>query len=158
MEHVASYLEKLGYTIEEQGSISKYLVIFKEGMPLGFLMPDFTLSLVNTTDEELLNNIISFVKENDNSEIVSGHEYLVSSYRHHKLTTYYDTQLRMPCFATYIVSTDDGTVTVQAYTDIDIAKNDFLIKSHFLSKQHLKNNKITLKKCFAQSCFNYFSK
>ncbi len=46
LEQIASYLEKLGYTTEEQGTIEKYLVVFRSGKPLGFILSDCSMRLV----------------------------------------------------------------------------------------------------------------
>ncbi len=156
MDKIAIYLEKLGYTIEEQGTISHYLVIFKDGIPIGFLMQDCTLSLVNKNDEAGLVDVINFVKEHSNLEIVAGHEYLLATYKANKLTTYYDTKLRKVCYATYIVH-DGDDVKSQTYTNSYSAVMDFVVQSDMLQSGDLKRNHENMKDKIINKLINYLS-
>lgn len=144
MERIAIYLEKLGYTIEEQGSIARYLVIFKSGVPVGFIMPDHTMSLVNKEAEASLSEVIKFVTENLNLELVAGAEYLVATYKGSKLTTYYDVEQNLVSYASYIVD-KNGEIETQLYFDLYTATIDFATKSQMLNPHDIKHSGIGFK-------------
>ena len=50
-QKIIAYLEKLGFTVEEQGRLEKYLVVIKSNRPVGFIMADLSVRLVPDADE-----------------------------------------------------------------------------------------------------------
>ena len=141
MEKIVSYLEKLGYTVEEQGTLVKYLVVFKDGLPIGFIMPDLSVKLVTGAGEQQdLNQVIAFVTENKDLPEVGGSEYLVASYRSNQLTTFYDVKTMNEAFAIY-VHDGQGHKANYIYKNYDAAVYDFVNLSGMMDLTKFQSRK-----------------
>ncbi len=130
LEQVAAYLEKLGYTTEEQGTIEKYLVVFQSGKPFGFILSDCSVHLV--ADAEGIDNIcdaISFLQKNGDLQPVGNGEFLLARYRQDQMTTYYDMKDRLIRYAVYLVDGDSGEVGNTVYESYDDAVYRFITGS-----------------------------
>lgn len=133
MERIVSYLEKLGYTVEEQGKIEKFLVVFKAGQPIGFILQDLTVKLVSGSDTT--NNIqavIDYLIENQGLDNVGAKELLLCSYRGSQLTTYFDTDEMKPCYVCYVRNSDTGEVKSSIYQEEDTAAYMFISQTKML--------------------------
>lgn len=144
MERIAQYLEKLGYTVEEQGSILRYLILIKKGVPIGFILPDYKVSLANKDDEQEILDVINFVQQNDKLDIVAGSEYLLATYIVNRLTTFYDTKNKVVSYVSYLVD-EIGTVTTETYTDKAVAVVEFVTKTGMLNIDEIKGKGLSLK-------------
>ena len=129
LEQIANYLEKIGYTAEQQGSIEKYLVVFLKGRPLGFILADGSVRLVSGAEgADDIRQILAFLDKNKNLKNVGNGELLVGEYRGHQLTTFYDVKDRMERFAVYIRE-DDGKVGSTIFDSEEKASYRFITQS-----------------------------
>lgn len=113
IEQIISYLEKLGYTVEEQGNLAKYLVVFKAGRPIGFVFPDLTVKLVTGTGEQdNIEKIIDFINQNKGLESAGKSEFLLASFRGNQLTTFFDVKSMCAKYASYIVGNTGETKSI----------------------------------------------
>lgn len=138
LQRIVLYLEKIGYSIEETGSLAKFLVIFRDGVPMGFILPDLTVSLVEKENEDLLNLLVTFIRSNDGLDLVAGSEYLLSHYGSHKLTTYFDIESKQAKYACYIAS--DGEVSHTVFDSPHDAGIQFAVLSGLVDPSALRNN------------------
>lgn len=130
---IAAYLEKLGYTAEEQGSIEKYLVVFKSGRPLGFILSDLSARLVaDVKDTGNITDILNFLKKNRGRQSVGNGEFLLGLFCENKLTTFYDEKDRMVRYATYILDVQTGEVASTIFESYDDAAYRFVTQSHMI--------------------------
>ena len=130
LEEIASYLEKLGYTSEEQGGIEKYLVVCQKGRPLGFILSDGSLCLVEDAEgAEGVRDAIGFLQKNRGLQPVGNGEFLVSSHRRDQLTTFYDVGAKREMFATYLVDKESGEVRHTVYQSCEDAEYHFVTES-----------------------------
>jgi len=133
MERIVSYLEKLGYTVEEQGKIEKYLVVFKAGQPVGFILQDLTVKLVSGSETmDNIQAVIDYLNENEGLEYVGASELLIASYKGSRLTTYFDVKEMKPWYVCYIRSMDTGEVVNSTYADRDTAAYMFITQTKML--------------------------
>jgi hypothetical protein len=132
MEKIVAYLEKLGYTVEEQGKLEKYLVVFKNNRPIGFILPDLTVKLVSDAGEQNnIREIIDYVNKNQGLESVGASEFLLASYRGSQMTTFFDTGTMHPAYVTY-VRTNTGEVKNTTYKDFDTAMYFFITQTQMI--------------------------
>ena len=143
LEQIASYLEKLGYTTEEQGTIEKYLVVFRSGKPLGFILTDCSMRLV--TDVEGADDIrdaIAFLQRNQDLKPAGNGEFLLASYRNNQITTFYDVKDRLVRYAVYLVDRETGEVGNTVYESRDTAMYRFITDSRMADlKNYLPQKK-----------------
>ena len=133
LSKVAAYLEKLGYTAEEQGSIEKYLVVFKGGRPLGFILSDLSVRLVSDVrGTENIEEILSFFKKNHSRQRVGNGEFLLGLFYENKLTTFYDEKDRIVRYATYIQDVSTGEAVSTIFESYDDAVYRFVTQSHMI--------------------------
>lgn len=127
MEQIAAYLEALGYQVEEQGKIKRFLTILKDGLPVGFILPDFSVRTMDSQDDKLA-EIVRFVQENQNLPIAGAgrQEYIIANFRASKLTTFYDTDLLKPRYNLYIEKEDGSIATPPPYDSYHAAMAEFL--------------------------------
>lgn len=154
MERVADYLEKLGFTVEEQGTIAKYLIIFKAGMPIGFILADYTVSLVSNEDETEIKKVINFVNDNSYLELVGGSEYLLATFIANKITTYYDVTQKAICYVCYLVD-ENGCVNTQKFYDKNMALLNFVKKTKMLNPDDIKKNGVSFKDSMLNKLISY---
>ena len=141
LEKVVIYLEKLGYTVEEQGKIQKYLIVFRAGLPIGFILMDMTVKLVADADEQqeqCLKNVIAFVNENKDLMGVGNSEYLLVDYKGNRLTTFYDINSMSAQFVSYVHSDSTGEVVSTAFSNYDTAIYNFVAATKMMNLDALK--------------------
>lgn len=137
--HLAPYLEKLGYTVEEQGSIAKYLVVFKNRLPIGFIMPDLSVRLISeAADQDNIQKIVDFVRHNSHLQSVGGSEYLLAVFKGSQLTTFYNVKNQTVSYAVYISNSESGEVKQNRYEQYDIASYFFATQSGLIRAEQLK--------------------
>lgn len=144
MDKIVIYLEKLGYTVEEQGKVEKYLVVFKDGLPLGFILQDLTVKLVSDAEKHNdIQKIISFVNQNNNLSAVGASEFLLLSFKGNQLTNYFDVNSMEPHYVTYI---HDGTGEVRntVYNDYDTAIYTFVTQTQMIDLKKFSARKVTV--------------
>lgn len=130
LEQIAAYLEKLGYTTEEQGTIEKYLIVFQKGKPLGFILSDCSVCLVSDMQEsDGIRDAIAFLKKNQSLKAVGNGEFLLGSYRQNQITTFYDVKNRLVRFAVYLLNNETGEVGNTVYESEDTAMYRFITES-----------------------------
>lgn len=133
LEQIAAYLEKLGYTAEKQGTLEKYLVVFLEGHPIGFILSDSSVRLVAGAEgAESIKEILGFIKKNQDLQCVGKSEFLLASYRRNQLTTYYDGKDRLIRYAVYIHDDAAGEGSSTVYESYDDAAYRFMTLSHMI--------------------------
>ena len=145
LQKIISYLEKLGYTVEEQGRIEKYLVVFKDNHPVGFIMSDLSVRLVSDAEgNDSIQEIIGFIQKNQNFKSVGSSEFLILDYRGDYVTTFYDDKARMIKFASYI---HDGNGEVQSavYQSEEAAKCRFNVQTQMIDMKKFLPPKNSLK-------------
>lgn len=131
LEEITAYLEKMGYTSEEQGSIEKYLVVFREGKPLGFILSDCSLRLVtDAKGAEGVRGAVAFFQKNRNLKPVGNGEFLVSLHRGNQVTTFYDMKNRHEMFAVYLEDKNNGETSNTIFETADDAEYYFIQESH----------------------------
>lgn len=144
MEKIVSYLEKLGYTVEEQGGIAKYLVVFKDGLPIGFIMPDLSVRLISGADDNHdIAKIVDFVRRNSTLQSVGTSEFLLAVFKGSQLTTFYDAKSQSVSYAVYI-SNPEGEVQSHRYDQYDTAAYLFATQSGLIRPEQLKAHRLTI--------------
>lgn len=122
LEQIANYLEKIGYTAEQQGSIEKYLVVFLKGRPLGFVLSDGSVQMVSGAEgADSIQDILNFLKKNENLQSMGKGEFLLASYRSDRLTTFYDGKDKIVRYVSYIHNGSTGEVNSTIYESYDDA-------------------------------------
>lgn len=142
MEQLVLYLETIGYTIEEQGKVQKYLIVFYDGLPVGFILPDFSIRLVTDADgahQKALPQILAFFGEHKDLPTVGNGEFLLVNYRGSQLTAFYHTKHKKIQFASYVILNETGEVQKTLYTDYQVAIKNFVQQSHMIELQELKS-------------------
>ncbi|HEX3016250.1 MAG TPA: hypothetical protein VHP31_00145 [Caproicibacter sp.] len=133
LEQIAAYLEKLGYTTEEQGSIEKYLVVFKDGKPLGFILSDCSVRVVSdaegTGDVE---EAIGFLQKNRDLQSVGNGEFLLAHYRKDQMTTFFDVKNHLVRYAVYLVDGNTGEADSTIFESYDAAAYCFVTQSRMI--------------------------
>lgn len=138
MEKIVHYLERIGFTVTEQGSLAnKYIVILKDQKPIGFIFADMGISLTDKSMEQDIQSLIDFINANSSLQLVGDGEYLIATYLHNTLTTYYDHESRTAKWMVRIVD-DMGIVSDYTYSDVSKANLDFVVKSELISADNLK--------------------
>ncbi len=133
MEKIVSYLEKLGYVVEEQGKLEKYLVVFKENRPIGFILPDLTVKLISDAGEHNdIRKIIEFLNQNQGLDRVGASEFLLANFKGSQMTTYFDVKSMRPVFVMYLRGTDTGEVKSFTYDDFDTAIYSFVAQTQMI--------------------------
>ncbi|HCC02411.1 MAG TPA: hypothetical protein DEP60_06885 [Ruminococcaceae bacterium] len=135
MDQIAAYLEKLGYEVEDQGKIKRFLLVLKDGLPIGFILSDFTVKMIAGEEAQKaseLNKIVAFVKANQHSE-TAGHnsaEYIMVTYRGNQLTTFYDLEAEKSRYAIYIID-KNGEVsdTPPLFDSYKAAMHEFILQT-----------------------------
>lgn len=144
-QKIISYLEKLGYTVEEQGRLEKYLVVFKDNLPVGFIMSDLSVRLISDAEgDDGIQEIIGFIQKNQNLQSIGSSEFLILDYRGNQLTTFYDDKSRTIKFASYV---HDGNGEVQSviYQSEDTAIHRFIIQTQMIDLKKFLPAKSSLK-------------
>lgn len=144
MENIANYIEQLGYTVEEQGTINKFLIVFDDGMPLGFILSDLSVRLTGDLQDDRLEKIIKFVDDNKQFDSVGVSEFLLIKYRQHQLTTRFDAKNNTVKYTSYIVD-DKGEVKTIEYQDEQKAIYGFCTSTGMIDFKDLGKNKMSLK-------------
>ena len=135
MDQIAAYLEKLGYEVEDQGKIKHFLIVLKDGLPIGFILPDFTVKMVageDTQKYDMLQHIVSFVRVNQHLQTAGQGtaEYVVTTYRGSQLTTFFDLEAGHERFAFYIVNSSGEVPEVApTFDSYDDAIRDFILQT-----------------------------
>lgn len=125
MKQVVSYLEELGYQVEEQSSKSRhFLIILQELEPIGFLFEDYSIKLLQ--DEEQLLSLISFVKEYQDCQTQGKDGYILATYLKNSVTAKYDAKNRSVVYVTHY---EDENILPKCYPSQDHALRDFVIQS-----------------------------
>lgn len=138
MEKIVHYLERIGFTVTEQGSLAnKYIVILKDNKPIGFIFADMGISLTDKSMEQDIQGLVEFINANNSLQLVGDGEYLIATYMHNNLTTYYDHESRTAKFLVRIVD-DMGIVSDYTYADVSKASLDFVVKSELISSEDLR--------------------
>lgn len=137
MEKFVEYLEALGYEAEEQGKINKYITILKGKKPIGFLLPDMTLTLVDKDEEDGLKGIIDFINKYKNLELVGGSEYILATHTINRMTTYFDIESKQAKYAVYIVA-PSGEVISNLFDDYETAAIYFITATNLISSDLIK--------------------
>ena len=133
MDKIVAYLEKLGYSVEEQGKIEKYLVVFKEGRPIGFILNDLTVKLISDAGEQNdIRKIIEFLDCNQGLDSVGASEFQLANFKGSQMTTYFDVKSMRPAFAIYLRGADTGEVKSSTYNDFDTAVYSFVTKTQMI--------------------------
>lgn len=155
MEKIVAYLEKLGYTVEEQGRLEKYLVVMKNNRPIGFILQDLTVKLVSDAGEQSnISEIINFINENQGLESVGASEFLLASYRGSQMTTYFDTDTMHPAYVTYIRS-GSGEIKNTTYTNFDTAMYFFITQTNMIDLRKFAVQHESLSVRFRSWLINY---
>ena len=144
-QKIISYLEKLGYTVEEQGRLEKYLVVFKDNHPVGFIMSDFSVRLVSDAEgDDGIQEIIGFIQKNQGLQSVGSSEFLILEYRGSQITTFYNDKSRTIKFASYI---HDGNGELQnaVYQSEEAAILRFVVQTRMIDLKKLLPAKNSLK-------------
>ena len=143
LEQIASYLEKLGYTTEEQGTIEKYLVVFRSGKPLGFILSDCSMRLVSDVEgTDGIRDAIAFLQKNQYLQPVGNGEFLLARYRQDQMTTYFDMKDRLVRYAVYLVDKNTGEAANTIYESYDDAAYRFITDSRMADlKKYLPQKK-----------------
>lgn len=137
-QKLIDYLSKLGYTVEEQGKLEKYLVVFRSGRPLGFILSDFSVRLVADADgKDNIVEIIQFVKKNQNLPITGGSEFQIADYRGNKLTTFFDPKTMLTKYTTYILDPETGETASTVYESPETAAFRFVTQTGFVDMKKL---------------------
>jgi hypothetical protein len=157
MDKIVSYLEKLGFTVEEQGKLAKYLVVFKAGLPIGFILPDLSVKLVSGAGgQNDIEEIIKFINSNKELESVGASEFLLASYRGNQLTTFYDVKSMHVKFTTYIRDGTTGEVMNKVYENYDSAVFFFVSQTNMINLDALRTtNHESLSNRFRTWLINY---
>jgi hypothetical protein len=141
MEKIISYLEKLGFTVEEQGKLAKYLVVFKAGLPIGFILPDLTVKLISGVGEQNnIEEIIKFINSNKELDSVGASEFLLASYRGNQMTTFYDVKSMHVKFTTYIRDGVTGEVATKVYENYESAVFFFVSQTNMIDLNTLRTS------------------
>lgn len=140
---ISEFLEKLGYTVEEQGRISKYLVISKDG-PIGFLMPDLSVKLVPGENQEGISRVITFFKKNHSLQSTGIGEFILATFRGSQLTTFYDTKLNQVRYSVYVMDAN-GTVETSVYESYDMAAIHFVTQTNLVDLRRLTPKHVGLR-------------
>ncbi|WP_042435682.1 hypothetical protein [Faecalispora jeddahensis] len=136
MEKLVSYLETLGYTVEEQGRIQKFLIVFYQGLPVGFILPDFSVRLVTDADgvqRESLGKIVAFFQEHNNLPSVGSGEFMILNYRGNQLTVFFHPKHQRIQYASYTVSPETGETQRNLYMNYDTAIHHFIEQTHMIN-------------------------
>lgn len=145
-QKIIAYLEKLGYTVEEQGRLEKYLIVFKEGKPLGFILSDLSVKLVSDAEGcEHISEILDFIRKNQDLQSVGSSEFLIGEYRGNQITTFYDEKTMLVRFATYIHDCDTGEVHNAVYDSEEAADYHFITQTKILDIRKFMPVKRSLK-------------
>ena len=144
-QKIIAYLEKLGYTVEEQGRLEKYLVVFKSNRPVGFIMADLSVRLVPDFDDNgNIQQIIGFIQKNQDLQIIGGSEFLLISFRGYQLTTFFDEKAMSVKFASYIHG-GNGEVQTAIYSSYDTAIYRFVTQTQMFDIKKYLAPKMTFK-------------
>lgn len=138
MDQIAVYLEKLGYEVEDQGKIKRFLLVLKDGLPIGFILQDFTVKMISGEDTQkydMLQRIVSFVRTNQHLQTAGqgNAEYIVITYRGNQLTTFFDLKTGQERYAVYIIN-DSGEVssTIPTFDTYDAAIREFISQTSMI--------------------------
>lgn len=147
LEQIAAYLKNIGYTVEEQGRIEKYLVVFRAGRPVGFILSDLSVKLVTDAEgQEALKKMIEFVRVNQNNQSVGKGEYVQLNYCGHRLTAFFSQKAMSVQYAAYIRDDETGEVHSTIYSSRDEAFYKFITQTQMIDLNRL----IPAKKSFRE--------
>ncbi len=156
LEQIVSYLKKLGYTAEEQGSIEKYLIVFQKGKPLGFILSDGTLRLVSDVEgADGVRDAIRFLQENRDLRPAGNGEFLLASYRQNQVTVYYDVRDRIVRYSVCLVDTDTGEVRREVFESKDTAMGRFAAETGMFPSGGLSARKQSLSERLREKLLRY---
>ncbi len=146
MSEIFDVLTKAGYELQNTGNDVLPASLLKDNEPVGFLMPDLTISLVSTKEElrKSLESTINFAIENQGLSTIEN-EYVLTQYGKTVLTTGYDFDTNEPTYSIYSVD-DKGKAIIDSFDNKDIATERFaklsgLIKSD-VTHEIEKNSRI----------------
>ncbi|MVB10833.1 hypothetical protein CAFE_15310 [Caprobacter fermentans] len=132
LDQAATYLEKLGYTAEKQGGLEKYLVVFRKARPLGFILADGSVRLVNgEKGADGIRQILGFLEKNHSLELVGNGEFLIGDIRGNQYTTYFDSADQIVRYAVYIHD-KNGEVRSTIFDSEKDAAYEFISKSQVI--------------------------
>jgi len=136
MNNLMDILTKSGYEVSSVGNDVFPCALSKDNVPVGFLMPDFSLSLVSNHEAERdsLNKAISFALDSQDLETVGG-EFKLSQYQNIVLTTAYDYQAEKPIFNISSIDKDKNLTLLNSVEDKVAATQDFAARSGLVAGQ-----------------------
>lgn len=162
MEKLVSYLETLGYTVEEQGRIQKFLIVFYQGLPVGFILPDYSVRLVTDADgmqRESLGKIVAFFQEHHNLPSVGSGEFMILNYRGNQLTVFFHPKHQRIHYASYTVSPETGETHRNLYMNYDTAIHHFIEQTQMINLHELHSlPRKTLSERFSEWLLQYLLK
>ena len=149
MDEIAAYLEKLGYAVEDQGQIKHFLLVLKDSLPVGFILPDYSVRMIEDVDDTaagVLPKVINFVKANQGLPMAGKSEYIVATYRGNQLTTFFDVNSGLVKYAVYTINQDSGELTIdgQPYESYDNAALAFVTVTGMIRMDELEPPKVPL--------------
>lgn len=111
MSAIMNILTKAGYEINSTGNNVLPAALTRDGEPVGFLMPDLTVSLVTekTHFKDSIQNALDFAIENNDLQQMDG-EYILTQYGKTVLTADYDFEEQHAVYKIY--SLDGGGRTI----------------------------------------------
>jgi hypothetical protein len=137
ISQLVTYLEALGYTVQEQRGIRPFCVVMRGTEPVGFLLDDYSLKLMDDgEDRESLQKILDFVRENQNLTLKGKNEYVLATYLSHQLTTFFDVQNKIPKYTVYITE-ESGKALSTLYTDREAALRSFVRDTEMVALEQL---------------------
>ena len=129
-------LNKAGYEAAPVGSALFPCTLWKEGQPVGFLLPDFALTMVAGREGEQreLNGILGFAVENQGLESVRD-EFKLTQYRDTVLTAAYDFEEQRPVYRLYAQDNEQNLTLLDQTDDKEAATRRFAEQSGLLGKE-----------------------
>lgn len=137
LDQAAAYLEKLGYTVEKQGNLEKYLVVFQKGRPLGFVLSNGSVRLVSgEKDIDRIHKVLQFLEKNSRYEIVGNGEFLIGNIMGNQMTTFYDNEEQIVRYAVYLHD-ENGEFNSTLFHSKEEAVYHFIMESQLIDLKTL---------------------
>ncbi|QAT49147.1 hypothetical protein EQM14_04800 [Caproiciproducens sp. NJN-50] len=137
-QKLIAYLSGLGYTVEEQGKLEKYLVVFRSGRPLGLILSDLSVRMIADAEgKENIAEMIRFMKKNQSLPNVGGSEFQIACYRGNQLTTFFDPKTMLIKYTTYILDPKTGETASTIYESPETAAFRFVTQTGFVDVKRL---------------------
>lgn len=135
MSIITDTITKSGFELHSTGTDILPAVIRQNDTPIGFLMPDLNVTLVEGYIEqrETLQNAINFAIENQGLPNLEQDEYILTQYGKTMLTTEYDYDEQHQVFKVYAIN-NDGRSIINSYEDKSKATQEFAVYSGLLGE------------------------